>query len=180
MAMKLSSLFIEKYDPLDVYPTMINKNKPGWAFISLFIAILAIIVVVLVGLPDSLPGLGVLIIPAMVGSLMLEGSGPNILYPVRKKRGPRVHTRRVKSWYAPEIAEQDPVYKEKLIEYLDYRRSGGKENRAIELHLADWLIEAEAAVKEREHAEELGIAQTMIDVDYLKAYRKARKDVSSL
>lgn len=180
MAMKLSSLFVETYDPLSWDDgLMVNKNRINYISIGLMLVAFIIIGVALIDIPVTLPALIMLLIPFMIAGLTVEGKGWHILYPIIKHRQ-KVSTGSsmfCAPWFSPTKAEAHPVYREKLMDYLDYLRGGGEPSKTVEKHLHEWWTEADDLLKKREENKDKDIASMFVNTEQLEAYRKAKQDV---
>ena len=177
----MKNIFVEPYTPFDVRgKLLINKNSINWYSVGIVIAALVIIGVSFIDFPVSLPFLIVLGILAMPISFALDARGWRALYLVKKKRSDVNAYSFIDifdPWYSEELAKIDAGYGEKLMDYLDYLRSGGEASKTAEKHLGAWYKHAQQVEERREKRKDKDIASMFVNEEQLKAYRKALQDV---
>ena len=177
----MKNIFVEPYTPFGVNgKLLLNKNSINWYFASIAIGALVIIGISLIDIPVNLPVLIMLIVLAMPVSFALDESGPRALYPIKKKRvGVNIYGLQsiVNPWYSERLAKIDMGYRDRLIDYLDYLRSGGESSETVQNHLNAWYKHAEQIEKRRAEAKDKNIASMFVNEEQLKAYRKALQDV---
>lgn len=176
----MKNIFVESYTPYVIGGHLLkDENEIAWPATLLWASAAIIIAVSVLNMPATLLFLTSLIPHVSIVGVVLLDYDADALRPIRKKRGPEVLTRdwSTDSWYDLEAAIDYPLYKEKLLEYLEFLRHGGAQNFAVEQHLYEWLKESKKIAELEEKRRAQGVAAMLIDTDQLKAYRQAIDDI---
>lgn len=178
---KIKNIFVEPYTPFGVNgELLLNKNSINWSCVGIAIGALVVIGLSLIEIPASLPVLIMLIALVLPASVITDYHGVRGLCLIKKKRaGVNVYTLQDSRnpWYSEDLAKVDVGYQTKLIDYLDYLRSGGESSKTAQNHLATWYNHAKQIEERRAEAKDKNIAAMFVNEEQLKAYRRALQDV---
>lgn len=169
---------VEPYTPFAKYGRlMINKNVINPFVLTLMIMTVAL----LIGGLFDVYALSLLVFP-IIGTVWYVYESTRGFYLIAKKRGPYTHagSYNLFKWYRADLLDEESIYKEKLVEYLDFIRAGGKNNATVEEHLEQWAKELDTDIEAREKEHEANDAALFVNTEQLEAYRRVRRDVSDL
>ena len=179
------SLFVEKYDPLVVrvgdsfqYALMSkDKLKLNWGLLMGLSMIPATIAIALTTHPAWFLGTALFLI--LLGCYSIDAE----CFPILKRKYAYHFSSKfgistlATEWYDCEFVKKESIYREKVMEYLDYLRSGGDQSDSVEAHLNTWRLEMEQEKRIAAIRKDHQIAEMFVNTEQLEAYRKAKKEV---
>lgn len=168
----MKSLIVEPYTEMPKGCYLLQQK------LELSIIILAIYIASLVVLIWSIVdpfALTLLFLPTMLLSFYATDNGNAHLF-----RRSRVYFSFHYEWLDEDIMEKHSLYREKVMEYLNFIRDGGKQSAIIESQLIDWLKEVEKEIEDQKIKDQWDAARMFHFKEQLNDYREWKKDHESL
>lgn len=161
----MKSLLVEPYTPYFKSGKLLSKNTSfNWPLAcSLLLLLAGIIVPFASGMAFTL---GFLVFGVFVLTSVVAESESNYFF--KRKR---VDVMQHYTWYDKEVMKEHSLYHDKVIEYLDYLRSGGDSSFEVQCALEKWRQEAEKEIEMRKANRVKQVAEMFNFENQLEEYR---------